>query len=353
MPSFELPVPFRVTTRRRGSRQNATNSKRVYTRESFDIPSANPEELIAVASWNHQWNVVEGKGAADLVRYGDRFYAPVRYKMPNPHGGAEMTPFVKGNDLEFVVGNGLKAANPFSETDVVGGLGIEMRNCGYGDGNIPWASTQLPEDEFVVSESRESSHEAMQRAFNRLLLVDDVLYEPVGEPMIRVVCREDRVVMTVVNSIYQNLITPALDHYFRLDEADRAMELVEDRWDRDMIVLGFSDMVVQSPEYLSTDFEEREGLRGARQYFERIQDHLKQYTWETAAPWYVMKTMLKNPDLSFGDIGSLLEQVSLSAAAMEKESELDPEWRDNTARFGYLASERWNFRPLGLSGPGL
>jgi hypothetical protein len=183
------------------------------------------------------------------------------------------------------------------------------------------------------------------------IAIDGVLFSRNDEPMILVRTGAEKVSMSIVTKRNDDAIIPIFEHYFRLDEYDRALQMVEDRWPKEMITAQFSDLGVVDPEPLSDDFEVIEALRLTRRFFTKLAPSLNQLDWETAGPWYALKKKLVNPAPGGDDVDEMISLVANLADALERNEEIDEEWRQKTVLYGRLGVERWMYRPITFSGP--
>ncbi len=366
--SIKLPVPINVEHKKPGARTSTT--KKTYNEVEFDIPSLALSEVNPVAQWSQPWGdskqtsssdisliggdwqrkLVQAEHMVALIEGGGAFYVPVRAR---EHDGAVQY-LVTAQNACSVLASGLKTLGPFSTLGTLDlhpqHMGFNFRNHGVG-GDPTFAESGLPEGQVLVSSNEAERTEQMARFMQRnFIVVDGVLFAQVPEPMIMVRPGVEVASMRLVTK-HENGIVPLLEHYFRLDDLGRAIQMVEEHYPQEKITTQFSDLTVIEPEPLSPDFERVEAIRLARCLLDRVGPSLSQMNWETAKPWYGLKKTLSSAPIEENDLNEMMSLVDKIANALPSNEEVDKDWRTKTALYGRLGAERWMYRPITFSGP--
>lgn len=366
--SIKLPVPINVEHKKPGARTSTT--KKTYNEVEFDIPSFAPGEVNLVAQWSQPWGdskhasssdisliggewqrkLVQAEHMAALIESNGLFYVPVRGR---EHDGAVQY-LVTAQNACSVLASRLKTLGPFTPNGTLDlhpqHMGFNFRNHGVG-GEPTFAETGLPEGQVMVSSNEAERTEQMAQFMRKnFIVVDGVLFAQVPEPMILVRPGAEVASIRLVTK-HENGIVPLLEHYFRLDDLDRAIQMVDEHYPQEKITIQFSDLIVIEPEPLALDFERAEALRLARCLLDRVGPSLSQMNWETAKPWYRLKKTLSSALTEESDLNEMMSQVDKIASALQLNEEVDKDWRTKTAQYGRLGAERWMYRPITFSGP--
>lgn len=251
-----------------------------------------------------------------------------------------------------MLSNGLQTVGPFGSFELYPPyMGFNIRNHGVTR-DRPFAETGVPDGQVLVGTNEADRVERITTYLEKnLIVVDGVLFSRIGEPMIVVKPRAEAVSLFMSTKHDDDSLTPTFSHYFRLDELDRAMQMVEDRWPKDVIRANFTNLSVLDTVSLSGEFEVNEALRLSRRFFSRMGPVLREMDWDAAEPWYALKEILRNPHPSDEDVDEMISLVERSVNALERNTEVDAEWRDRTVLYGRLGAERWMYRPVMLAGP--
>lgn len=364
--SITIPVPINVEHKKPGSRGSQT--LKVYNEAEFSVPSFSIDQVGFVAQWCQPWgsskhvtssdvNLVGGdwqrklaqaEHMVALVVVDGVFYTPVRGR---EHDGAVQY-LITTQNAASALSSGLLTVNPFGSRELYPEhMGFNIRNHGVIGGRT-FLETGLPDGQMLVGTNEADRVERLTRYLEKnFIAIDGILFSQVDEPMILVRTGVDKVSMCIVTKHDDNAIVPIFQHYFRLDEYDRALQMVEDRWSKDAITAQFTDLNVVDPEPLSSDFEMNEALRLSRRFFDKLAPYLRQMDWETAEPWYALKKLLGNPAPGVDDVDEMISLVQKQANALEHNKEVDEDWRNKTVLYGRLGVERWTYRPITFSGP--
>jgi hypothetical protein len=364
--SITLPVPIHVEHKKPGSR--TTSTKKTYSEAEFSVPSFSIDQVGLVAQWCQPWSDSKHTTSSDLnlvggdwqrklsqaehmvalVAVDGAFYTPVRGR---EHEGAVQYLITAKNALSAQT-TGLLTVNPFGSRELYPPyMCSHLRNYDVVGGR-PFAENDLPEGQVLLATDEADRIVRMTGYLEKnFIAIDGVLFSRNDEPMILVRTGAEKVSMSIVTKRNDDAIIPIFEHYFRLDEYDRALQMVEDRWPKEMITAQFSDLGVVDPEPLSDDFEVIEALRLTRRFFTKLAPSLNQLDWETAGPWYALKKKLVNPAPGGDDVDEMISLVANLADALERNEEIDEEWRQKTVLYGRLGVERWMYRPITFSGP--
>jgi hypothetical protein len=366
--SIKLPVPINVEHRKPGSRSSTT--KKTYNEVDFEVPSLSLEEVSLVAQWSQPWgdakqvtssetNLIGGgwqrklaqaEHMVALIEFEGVFYVPVRGR---EHDGAVQY-LVTAENACSMLAAGMKTLSPFKALGTLDlhpqHMGFNFRNHGVG-GERPFAETGLPEGQVLIGTNEAERVEQMGGYMAKnFVVIDGVLFSSVPEPMILVKTGAETVSMRMVTK-HEEGIVQLLEHYFRLDDFDRALQMVDDHYLKERITAQFSDLSVVDSEPLSTDFESSEAVRMARCLLNRVGAVLSQVDGATAEPWYPLKKLLSKSSHEEGEIDEIMSLVEKMTNALEANEEVDEEWRMKTAQYGRLGAERWMYRPITFSGP--
>ena len=366
--SIKLPVPINVEHKKTGARTSTT--KKTYNEAEFDIPSLNMNDVTLVAQWSQPWGGSKQTSSSDvrltggdwqqklaraehmvaLIESNGAFYVPVRGH--ENEGAVQYLVTVK--NAFSVLAAGLKTLGPFNAPGTLDlhpqHMGFNFRN--HGVGREPsFAESGLPEGQLLVSTNEVERIEQMGRYLQaNFIVVDDVLFSQVAEPMIFVRTGAEAVSMRLVTKHDEGLVA-LMDHYFRLDDLDRVAQMVEEHYSLDKISAQFSDLVVFDSEKLAPNFESSEAIRLARTLLDRVAPTLSQMNWEIGEPWYALKKRLKASPSGESDLDEVMSFVGSLGNAIQAHKEVDEEWRSKTARYARLGAERWTYRPITFSGP--
>lgn len=364
--SITIPVPISVEHKKPGSR--VIQTLKAFNEAEFSVQSFSFDQVGLVAQWCQPWSSSEHTTSSNvnlvggdwhrklaqaehmvaLVVVDGVFYTPVRGR---EHDGAVQY-LITTQNAASALSNGLLTVSPFGSLGLFPEhMGFNIRNHGVVGGR-PFLETGLPEGQVLVGTNEADRVERVTHYLEKnFISVDDILFCRTEEPMIHVRTGAEKVSMCMVTKHHDNALVPIFEHYFRLDEYDRAMQMVEDRWSKDVIKAQFTDLSVFDPDPLSSDFELNEAVRLVRRFFDKLAPHLKQMDWETAEPWYALKKLLGNPTPGVDDVDEMISLVEKSANALEHNKEVDEDWCKNTVLYGRLGAERWTYRPITFSGP--
>jgi hypothetical protein len=361
-----LPVPINVDHKKPGSRSIST--KKTYNLGEFNLSSFSNDQVGLVAQWCQPWHSSKHATTSDinliggdwerkltqaehmvaLIAVGGVFYAPLRAREYN----GTVHHLVTTQNAIRVLSAGLQTVGPFDSTELYPQhMGFNLSNHGVVGGRT-FAETGLPDGQVLVGSNEAERIEYVARYLERnFIAVDGVIFHRVDEPKIVVRPGVEKVSMFLATRREDDSFVPIFNHYFRLDDYVRAVQMIEDRWPQDMISSQFSELIVVDPEPLSNDFEVVEAVRLSRRYFDKLAPALQQLDWATAEPWYELKQLLRNSEPDADDVDRLISLVDRSSKALQSNSEVDEDWRDKTVLYARLGIERWEFRPIAFSGP--
>lgn len=365
--SITLPVPINVEHKRPGSR--STLSKKAYNIGKFELPSYSASQVSLVAQWSQNWNELARSSTSDidlssenwsqklseaehmvaLVSVAGSFYVPVRAA---EREGANQHLVKTGNALN-ILERGLGTITPFGSKDLHPQfMGFNFRNYGIGGGERPFSETGLPDGMVLVGSNERERIDALAGYLSKnFIIIDGMLFSSVVEPKIVVRPAADKVFLHIATDTDDNAIMPVFNHYFRLDDHERALQMVEERWDHEAIVPRFTDLKIADTIPLSEDFEATEALRVVKRFHSTLAESLKEIDWEVAEQWYALKKLLTMETPDEEQLEKMVSLVDKAVDALRVNSDVDAEWRDKRVLYGRLGVERWNYRPVEHSGP--
>jgi hypothetical protein len=343
--------------------------KRTYNLGEFEIPSFTAQQVALVAQWSQYWNSSKHTTASDIqlgsVEWAQKLseaehmvalisvegvlYVPVRA----PERDGVVQHLVTADNAVNILSSGLKTSTPFRDLDLHPEfMGFNFRNFGVGTGEGPFSDVGLPDGMVLVSTNERERNEILAGYLAKnFLLVDGILFTKVEEPKIVVRPTADKVYVSILTNYDDDALTPVFNHYFRLDDYERAMQMIEDRWSADTVEPRFTDLITADSNSLSNDFELSQALRLVKRFHIRLARSLQEFDWDVAEPWYALKKLLAVDEPGEEQIDEMVSLLERASDALEKNSNIDAEWRDKTVLYARLGVERWNYRPILSAGP--
>jgi hypothetical protein len=362
---IKLPVPYHIEARINRSRTGRTEQLLACSYETFEIRSEPTSDVHLVAEWQQKWNhdnrddwkpettgnwLTDFKSDSNLSRLiviNGEFYSPLKAKIDSDIWQPYTTKHFTANNIR-------ETRNILARE--LGGLHQNNYISRMNEGQF-WPVTDheqrtMPDltGRTEISNDLDKMKRWIKRKLDDFILIDDVVFRAVPEPVIGVFSTKDWLTMKITErrdsaNSYTTSYFSLTDFQSALDHYQTCLETGPER----PASLEITDLTVYLPAAFTMEIENAELLKTATQLLENTEKLVSKMPAEIAAMWFKVRDAYANASAINSEaelthlsqsITNLHDGVMLHGSASEQLKE--------ACSIGAPAGQRWETRPITL-----